>query len=79
MHPVLQHPEVREAVLVERDDLPVDQQVAPSSGGVLSSGQATVMSLSLRLYIRSAAAGTSVSARTPSHFTSCTHSSPRGT
>ena len=28
VHPVLQHPEVREAVLVEGDDLAVDQQVA---------------------------------------------------
>ena len=49
------------------------------SGDVLSSGQATVMSLPLRLNIRSRPSRTSVSARTPSHLTSCTHSSPRGT
>ena len=37
------------------------------------------MSLPLRLYIRSRSSRTSVSARTPSHLTSCTHSPPVGT
>ena len=81
VHPVLEHPEVRQAVLVEGDDLAVDEQVALArAGDVLSSGQATVMSLPLRLNIRSrAVARPRSSARTPSHLTSCTHSSPRGT
>ena len=48
-------------------------------GLVASSGHATVMRFSLRLVIRSTPSRTSVSARTPSHFTSCTHSSPGGT
>ena len=33
VHPLLQHPEVREAVLVEGDDLAVDQQVALAERG----------------------------------------------
>ena len=37
------------------------------------------MAFSLRLVIRSVPSRTSVSARTPSHFTSCAHASPAGT
>ncbi len=49
------------------------------SGLVESSGHATVMLFSLRLVIRSVPSRTSVSARTPSHFTSCVQASPTGT
>ena len=37
------------------------------------------MAFSLRLVIRSVPSRTSVSARTPSHFTSWVHASPAGT
>ena len=33
VHPVLEHPEVGEAVLVEGDDLAVDEQVAARRAG----------------------------------------------
>jgi len=48
-------------------------------GLVESSGHAIVIAFSLRLVIRGVPSRTSVSARTPSHLTSCDHASPTGT
>lgn len=69
MHPALQSAERRAILRVERDDLPVDDDVVVDDGSAISpvsSGNAAVMSLPLRLNSRALPRWASVTARWPS-------------